>query len=376
MARDHARLYVSILSDDDWRARGPMAQWLYGVLLAQPDLTYAGVTDVRLGRWAASSAGVTVAMVEDALAELEQHRFVVVDRTTEEVLVRSYLRRNEIWKQPKLLTLALRQVAAIQSPKLRAAMRYELLRLPADSRTAPAIAMTGTLPDSPWHTPGDTPRGTPPDRPGDTPDPTQRDTPARTHAPGVRAHAGASQPGTSNQEPGTSLPLENSSGGNETLVDAREGTNTPHSNSIPTNNNTNSTRPRCLAHRHLPDDDPGPNCVGCREARRRDDDATMQAALERQRATRDCRECDADGWRLDRYRRPVHPPQRCDHVPSDDEPSEPAGPAGDVSEFDRIRADSVRAPCPICHATTDEPCRGTRAPAHAARIAAARKVPA
>lgn len=73
---------------------------------------------------------------------------------------------------------------------------------------------------------------------------------------------------------------------------------------------------RCEQHQHLPDGDPGPNCVGCRDARLaaeqqdRDQRATTSAA------NRACNLCDLEGWRYEPGSRvPLTPYQRCDHRP-------------------------------------------------------------
>ena len=52
MARDHARVLVSIWGDDDWRDLPAAAQRIYIVALSQPGLSYAGVTPYLPGRWA------------------------------------------------------------------------------------------------------------------------------------------------------------------------------------------------------------------------------------------------------------------------------------------------------------------------------------
>lgn len=215
MAREHARIFVSIWADDDFRARTAAAQRLYHLLLTQPGLTYAGTTDLRVARWAACAPDTTTADVEAALAELEAHRYVVVDRGTEEVLIRSYLRRDELWKQPKILTLALRQIVTIQSARLRSALRSELLRLPKDdARTEAARTLARTLPDTPWHTPAATPPDTPPETPSGTPARTRPrtppDTPADTRAEGYRqgARACATRPVASSSSSSVTSPPE------------------------------------------------------------------------------------------------------------------------------------------------------------------------
>lgn len=65
-------------------------------------------------------------------------------------------------------------------------------------------------------------------------------------------------------------------------------------------------RPRCERHRDLDDDDPGPACHGCRDARLAEQDSASAAAAasRAQRANaialRDnCDQCDDSGWRHD-----------------------------------------------------------------------------
>lgn len=80
------------------------------------------------------------------------------------------------------------------------------------------------------------------------------------------------------------------------------------------------TRPRCPRHAHLADDDPGPNCVACRDARLGASQTTANAERDEAATRRACRLCDADGWRwLDPKRRGngpmTGPGARCDHKP-------------------------------------------------------------
>jgi hypothetical protein len=143
VARDHARLYVHIWTDPDFRELSTVAKLVYLQLFSQPKLSYAGVLDLAVKRWALAHPDLGVAAVRSALAELDAARFVVVDQETEEVLVRSYIRRDELWKQPNMLRGALRVAFDIVSPILRAALARELRRLPAEiTGPAPAVAAT------------------------------------------------------------------------------------------------------------------------------------------------------------------------------------------------------------------------------------------
>lgn len=141
MARDHARLYVHIWTDPDFVALSAVAKLIYLQLFSQPKLAYSGVLDLAAKRWARSHPDLDVATVRAALSELDAARFLVVDQETEEVLVRSFIRRDELWKQPNMLRGALRVAFEIVSPILRAALARELRRLPAGiTGPAPLVA--------------------------------------------------------------------------------------------------------------------------------------------------------------------------------------------------------------------------------------------
>ncbi|MFT7836943.1 hypothetical protein Q5530_12405 [Saccharothrix sp. BKS2] len=141
MARDHARLYVHIWTDPDFVELSAVAKLIYLQLVSQPKLAYSGVLDLAAKRWALAHPDLDLAAVRSALAELDAARFIVVDQETEEVLVRSFIRRDELWKQPNVLRGALRVAFEIVSPILRAALARELRRLPVEvTGPAPLVA--------------------------------------------------------------------------------------------------------------------------------------------------------------------------------------------------------------------------------------------
>lgn len=130
MARTHARVLCAIWNDPDWVALDFGPQWLYQELLSQSSLNHAGVIGLTVRRWARGAANMDVATLEKFLSELVEHRFVVVDEETEELLVRSLIRRDGIAEQPNLLKAALNEARQIASPLLRAVLADELRRLP------------------------------------------------------------------------------------------------------------------------------------------------------------------------------------------------------------------------------------------------------
>ncbi|WP_326950239.1 hypothetical protein OG439_16515 [Amycolatopsis sp. NBC_01307] len=141
MARDHARIDLQIWNDDDFRALSVVAKLLYVQLFSQARLTYAGVLDLAVKRWSRPHPDLDLAEIRAALSELDAARFVVIDQDTEELLVRSFIRNDELYKQPNVLRGALRVAFEIESPILRAALAAELRRLPVEvTGPAPIVA--------------------------------------------------------------------------------------------------------------------------------------------------------------------------------------------------------------------------------------------
>ncbi|MFG3338679.1 hypothetical protein [Glycomyces sp. NPDC048151] len=138
MARTEARIYADLWDDADFLALEASAQRMYVYLLSQRDLTHCGSVALRVRRWA-DNLRAAVAAIEGDLAQLAKARFVVVDFEREELLVRTHIRNDRVYKQPNLLRAARSALAAVTSPLLRAALAVELVRL----RDDPAAVMPG-----------------------------------------------------------------------------------------------------------------------------------------------------------------------------------------------------------------------------------------
>jgi hypothetical protein len=129
MARSFGRVLASIWDDQDFRALSPGAQRQYMFLISQPDLEHSGVIPLRPRRWAQSCASLAVEEIAADDAELAAARFVVVDEDTEELLVRSLIRRDEVWKQPNVFKSACRHAVRVKSAAIREVLAAELERL-------------------------------------------------------------------------------------------------------------------------------------------------------------------------------------------------------------------------------------------------------
>ncbi|GAA2071901.1 hypothetical protein [Williamsia deligens] len=133
MAREYAKAWFSMFTDEDFAQQSHSDRWFFMTLLAQPALNYAGVQPINMRRWRKAMRDEhgmpSEADMEKALIRLERRGHVFTDDDTGEVLIRSFIRVDEVYKQPNTLKSGLRAVAHIESPKLAAVMVDELSRI-------------------------------------------------------------------------------------------------------------------------------------------------------------------------------------------------------------------------------------------------------
>jgi hypothetical protein len=132
MARGHGRILTSIWEDNDFLALDEREQRLYLFLISQPNLNHAGLLDLTLRRWARKSRGLTVAELEKRIGTLEEARFIVVDDDTEELLIRSFVRNDGVWRMPKVMGAMVSGALEISSKRLQRALLEEMDRVPLD----------------------------------------------------------------------------------------------------------------------------------------------------------------------------------------------------------------------------------------------------
>lgn len=131
MAREYAQIKLAIWADDDWRDLSPLARYLYLTLLTSPTLSHCGVADWRPARIGALN-GMTPADVEVFGAELIEALYIIVDESSEEVLIRSFVRNDGLMKQPKMAVAMASAHAAVASKEIRGVVVHELKRLRED----------------------------------------------------------------------------------------------------------------------------------------------------------------------------------------------------------------------------------------------------
>ncbi|GAA5096719.1 hypothetical protein [Nocardia iowensis] len=130
MAREFAKLYLSINGDVDFESLTADAQMFYTrVLLPEPTLSYCGIADWRPNRLVGRASDLTLPRILVAASELERRRYILVDIATEEVLVRSLIRRDHLLRNPKMAAAVTTAYYAAASRTLRAAIITEIQRV-------------------------------------------------------------------------------------------------------------------------------------------------------------------------------------------------------------------------------------------------------
>jgi len=168
---NYAPVRHDIWNDADFVALSPDAKLVYFLVITHQKLTRCGALDLMPSRWA-KATGLTPAAVHAALDELAAARFVFIDTTTEELVVRSKVKHDKpgTWTQVKAVW---RAWETVESERLRAWLAWSF---PDECwRDAKAPAPIQRPIEAPCDTPSDTPCQALSDGVGDTP--------ARTIAP-------------------------------------------------------------------------------------------------------------------------------------------------------------------------------------------------
>ncbi len=129
MAREFARVKLGIWDDDDFRDLPVTSQHLYFILLTSPSLTYCGTVDWRPARLSGMAGDWTKEQVETAAYTLAERRYVVIDESTEEALIRSFIRHDGLMMKPRMAVSMVNAHRAVASITIRGVIVHELLRL-------------------------------------------------------------------------------------------------------------------------------------------------------------------------------------------------------------------------------------------------------
>lgn len=137
MARERVSYKLELWGDADWRDLTDPAQSLWHKLMGYK-LDYCGVGNFHPGRIAALTREQTADQVMIAAQELSDKHWVVFDQSTDEFMVRGYLRHDGVLHQPRLAVSAALAYAAIASNKIRAVVVFEVQRFKRENPDLPA----------------------------------------------------------------------------------------------------------------------------------------------------------------------------------------------------------------------------------------------
>lgn len=265
--------------DQDFRRLPRFAQCTFLQVLSQRDVDCAGILTLHVDLLAKGCDELTAEHIWTDLKALQAARFVYYDTDTDELLVRSYIRRIAA-RSPNILKAALKAARAVVSPKLRSVLAAELRRLNKAEATACADEI-----DAGWNPSETLPEG--------LPNPSERGNPSGTlpEPPSCRSVVAAESPSVDGQV-----------GGTRARGSARDDTNA-------------STTPGNEPPRHCPKHMPDGTTDDCRhcgafrkahdrwtELNRRAQAQAISAAAHAQatlkaEAIANCRLCDPDGYR-------------------------------------------------------------------------------
>jgi hypothetical protein len=128
MARDYARIMTAIWKNKEFRSLTEQQQRAYLFLVTQPDISAAGVLPLRVRRWADCASSSTPDGLAQLFKELEAGRFIVVDWDKEELLIRSFIRWDGGFNNPKRRPVIIRAAEEIDSEVISRHVAMEFKR--------------------------------------------------------------------------------------------------------------------------------------------------------------------------------------------------------------------------------------------------------
>lgn len=137
MARDHARIKLSMWDDPDFLALRVVEQHAYWALVSHKGLSRCGVTTYIPAHFEHLARDLTPVKFTAAVKGLRASRFVVIDDRTQELLVRSYVRHDGVFDRENMGKAVGTAFQAVISPRIKEAIGDELARLMGDRPDLP-----------------------------------------------------------------------------------------------------------------------------------------------------------------------------------------------------------------------------------------------
>lgn len=156
MARHFGKFATQVWDDPDWWELSLGAQHAYMLLISQDTITPVGIVPMTMNKWANSTREYCIERLSEALQELSDKAYIVIDWRRETLLVRSFVRWDKGYENSLRLKAIQSAALTVRSPMLAGVLAYELDRLnvrhgiaasPVDAQSKPLRGdIEGALP--------------------------------------------------------------------------------------------------------------------------------------------------------------------------------------------------------------------------------------
>lgn len=137
MARTFAPLLVAVWNDPDFLALDEGPQRIYFVANSQANMTYCGVVPFMPVSWSGLAGNSSAGKIRRDVKVLEDKNFVVLDRQTEELWVKSFIKHNNVMSQPNVIKAMKASYETIRSAKIKRAVYQSVPKDARDGMTDP-----------------------------------------------------------------------------------------------------------------------------------------------------------------------------------------------------------------------------------------------
>ena len=151
----HIRLKASIWNDETFGLLSARAQWCYLLIMSQPNVNLCGVVQPAFKRWATFANDTKPDELERLVQELDCAGFIILNDTTDELLIRSFVRHGVALESENTVVGMSKAFATIHSKVLRKVVIEELRRVAHEdllkglNRKVPDMPADGGKPKKP-----------------------------------------------------------------------------------------------------------------------------------------------------------------------------------------------------------------------------------